>query len=188
MNSTAAHIVDIHARCLLDVAAESDELEAVQDDLETLASLLAQVPDFASFLASPYFSEQTRQDLVRKVFSGRSRPITINFLCTLLDHDRGAFLAGIVERYSQLYRIRRGCREVKVTVAQPMSEQQRENLSQELTGAMNAKVDLNVHVDPSIIGGIIIRYGDRMLDNSIRGRLARMLSRVANPQNTGKQL
>jgi F-type H+-transporting ATPase subunit delta len=188
MNSTAAHIIDIYACCLLDVAAESNELEAVQADLEALASLLTQVPDFASFLASPYFSEKTRQDLVRQVFPGRFQPITINFLCTLIDHDRGMFLAEIMERYSQLYRIRQGYREVKVTVAQPMSEQRRENLSQELTGAMNAKVDLNVHVDPSIIGGIIIRYGDRMLDNSIRGRLARMLSRVANPQNTGKQL
>jgi F-type H+-transporting ATPase subunit delta len=188
MNGTAAHITDIYARCLLDVAAESDELEAVQEDVETLGTLLAQVPDFASFLASPYFSEQTRRDLIRKVFSDKARSITVNFLYTLIDHNRGAFLADIVERCRQLYRVRQGRREVRVTVAQPMSESQCETLLQELAATMRTRVDLDVHVNPSIIGGIIIRYGDRMLDNSVRGRLVRMLSRLKNPQDAGRQL
>ena len=95
-----------------------------------------------------------------------------------MDHNRGRFLPEIIDRYTQLYRARCGYRTVTAVVARPLREDQRAKLSQDLAEAMHAKVDLDVRVDPSILGGVVLRYGDKMLDNSIRGRLSRTVSRI----------
>lgn len=179
---TAAHIADIYARSLLELAEQSRSVEAVANDLETVSMLLEQNPDFEAFLASPYFAEQTKRDLVRKVFTGKLQALTLNFLSVMIDHDRGMFLPAIIGRYRQLYRVYQGYRTVEVTVAQPMSDEQAEKLSRELAQALQAKVDLDVHVDPSIIGGVVIRYDDKMVDNSVKGRLARTVNQLLTPQ------
>ncbi len=70
-----------------------------------------------------------------------------------------------------------------VTVAQSLSREQLEKLTRDLAEAMHTKIDLEVRADPAILGGIVIRHGDQMLDNSVRGRLLRTVSQIANPQN-----
>ena len=64
-----------------------------------------------------------------------------------------------------------------------LDDPQIERLTQDLAEALHAPIDLEVQVDPSILGGIIIRHGDQMLDNSVRGRLLRTVRHVANPEN-----
>ena len=188
MNSgTAARVADIYARSLLDLARESRTVEAVAADLEAVSTLLAQQPDLEAFLASPYFAEQTKRDLIREVLTGRLQRMTVNFLSVLIDHNRGAILPRILERFRQLYRAYQGYETVSVTVAKSLSQEQFQKLSQELAEAMRAKIDLEVLVDPSILGGVIIRHADKMLDNSIRGRLIRTVSQVANPENRHKK-
>jgi len=71
-------------------------------------------------------------------------------------------------------------------VARTIGKEQMEKLARELAEALNAKVDLDVHVDSSVLGGIIIRYDEKMLDNSVRGRLARTVNQLTNPQKRQK--
>ncbi|MCU0914875.1 MAG: ATP synthase F1 subunit delta [Planctomycetes bacterium] len=183
----ATHLADLYAGSLLELARDSGVVEAVSADLETLATLLTREPGFEAFLASPYFAEQTKRDLVRQVFDGKLHRLTINFLCVAIDHNRGAVLPQMIERYRQLYRAHQGYEAVTVTVAQSLSPEQRDKLAQDLAQAMQAKIDMEVRVDPAILGGVIIRHGDQMLDNSIRGRLLRTVGRVANPENRYKR-
>jgi F-type H+-transporting ATPase subunit delta len=184
---TAAHVADIYARSLLDLAKEAQAVEAVAADLEAVSALLAQEPDLEAFLASPYFAEQTKRDVIRKVLTGKLHDLTLHFLCVMLDHSRGALLPGIIDRFRQLHRAYQGYEAVTVTVAQSLSQDQIDKLAQDLAQAMRGKIDLEVQVDPSILGGIIIRHGDKMLDNSVRGRLTRTVSQVANPENRYKK-
>jgi len=185
--ATATRIADIYARSLLDLAKEAQAVETIAADLETVAALLAQEPDLEAFLASPYFAEQTKRDVIRKVLTGRLHDLTLRFLCVMIDHGRGALLPGILERFRQLHRAYQGYEAVMVTVAQGLSREQIDKLAQDLAQAMGAKIDLEVQVDPSLLGGIIIRHGDQMLDNSVRGRLTRTVSQVANPENRYKK-
>ncbi len=184
---TAIRIADIYAQSLLDLASQSQAVETVAADLDALSALVRQNADFPAFLASPYFTEQTRQDLVRGVFAGRLHRLTLNFLSVMIDHDRGGFLPEIVDRFQQLHRKYQGYQTVKVTVAQTMSQEQTEKLARDVAEALNAKIDLDVNVDPSIVGGVIIRFGEKMLDNSVKGRLTRLMGRIANPENRHKQ-
>ena len=184
---TAAHVADIYARSLLDLAKEAQDVETIAADLEAVSALLAQTPDLEAFLASPYFAEQTKRDVIRKVLTGKLNDLTLHFLCVMIDHSRGALLPGILDRFRQLHREYQGYETVTVTVAQSVSQEQIDRLVQDLAQAMQAKIDLEVQVDPSILGGIIIRHGDQMLDNSVRGRLLHTVSRVANPENRYKK-
>ncbi len=184
---TATYLADLYARSLLDLAREADAVEAIADDLETVTALLAQEPDFETFLASPYFAEQTKRDLIRKVLTGKLHDLTLRFLCVMIDHGRGALLPEILERFRQLHRAYQGYEAVTVTVARSLSQEQTDKLRQDLAQAIRAKIDLDVQVDPSILGGIIIRHADNMLDNSVRGRLLRTVRQVANPENRYKK-
>jgi F-type H+-transporting ATPase subunit delta len=182
MNSgTAAHVADIYARSLMDLARQSGLVEAVAADFDVISTLLSQNPDFEAFLASPYFGEQAKRELVRKILTGRLQRLTLNFLSVMIDHNRGGLLPAIIGRYRQLYRVYQGYQPVEVTVAQPMSPEQIEKLSQELADAMNTKIDLDVRTDPTILGGLVVRYGDKMVDNSVKGRLARTIHQLRNP-------
>lgn len=181
-NGTVTLIVEAYAQSLLDLADQSDVVDTVETDLETVATLLAREPAFQAFVASPYFAEQTKRDLVHKVFADKLHRLTLNFLFVAMDHNRGKLLREIIDRFTQVYRARRGYRTVTAVVAQPLREDQRAKLTKDLAEAMQATVDLDVRVDPSIIGGVILRYGDKMLDNSIRGRLARTVSRITHPE------
>jgi F-type H+-transporting ATPase subunit delta len=183
---TAAHIADIYARSLMDLAVQARLVEAVAADFDVVSTLLTQNPEFEAFLASPYFDEGTKRNLTRKILTGKLQPLTLNFLSVMIDHNRGRFLPAIIGRYRQLYRVYQGYHTVDVTVAQPMNEDEVGKLSRELAEAMNAKIDLNVHVDGAILGGLIIRYGDKMVDNSVKGRLGRTINQLLNPKTRQK--
>ncbi len=183
---TAAHIADIYARALMDLATQGKLVEAVAADLDTISTLLTQNPDFEAFLASPYFDEKTKRDLVRHILTGKLQGLTLNFLLVMIDHNRGRFLPEIIGRYGQFYRLYQGYQPVDVTVAQPISKEEVEKLSKELAEAMNTKIDLDIHIDPAILGGLIIRYGDKMVDNSVKGRLTRTVNQLLNPQKRQK--
>ncbi len=184
---TATHVADIYARSLLDLAQEAHAVESTAADLEAVAVLLAQEPDLETFLASPYFAEQTKRDVIRKVLTGKLRDLTLRFLYVMIDHGRGTLLPEILARFRQLHREYQGYEAVTVTVAQGLSQEQIDKLARDLSQAMRVKIDLEVQVDPSILGGIIIRHGDQMLDNSVRGRLLRTVRQVANPENRYKK-
>jgi F-type H+-transporting ATPase subunit delta len=183
---TAARVADIYAQTLLDLAQQAQAVESLAAELDVLSTLLAQDPQFGAFLASPYFAEQTKQNLLHKVFQDKLSRLTLNFLLVIIDHDRGALLPDIVARFQQLYRAYQGYQPVNVTVARALSHEQTEKLSRDVAAALNGKVDLDVSVDPSLLGGIIIRYGEKMLDNSVRGRLTRTVYQLTNPQRRQK--
>lgn len=183
---TAARVAGIYAQTLLDLAKEAQTVGPVAADLDTLSTLLARDPSFGTFLASPYFSEENKKDLLRKVFAGNLQRLTLNFLLVMIDHGRGALLPLIVNRFTQLHRVYQGYETVEVTVAKPLDPPQQEKLLHDLAEALKTKVDLDVHVDPAILGGVIIRYDENMLDNSIRGRLARTVDQLTNPQTRQK--
>lgn len=187
-SGVAARIVETYAQSLLDLAKESAIIDAVEEDVEAVAALLEREPSFQAFLASPYFAEQSKRDLVRKILAGRLNDLTLNFLSVLIDHDRGALLPEIIDRYTQLYRVHRGYQTVTAIVSHPLREDQKARLAEDLAAAMHVKVDLDVHVDASILGGVIFRHGDRMLDNSVRGRLVRTVERITHPERRQQTL
>jgi F-type H+-transporting ATPase subunit delta len=183
----AVRIADIYARSLADVAQGAAGGDAVEGDLELLSAVMAHEPQFWDFLVSPYFSESAKQDMVRKVFEGKMDPITLNFLLVVVSHHREAVMDQMIRRYRELNQTRHGLQTVRATVARPLGDEQRAGLLRNLTEALKAEVELDVRVDPSIIGGIVFHYAGQKVDNSIRSRLHRVVGEIARLQVEHKE-
>ena len=180
-------IAEVYARCLLELmTASPDGGRAVERDLDMLAAVCDREPRFGTFLISPYFSHSAKQEMVHSVFGGKVDRMTLNFLNAVIDHRREAVLPQMIDRCRRLSRARRGHQTVKVTVAENLSAEEQARLSNDLATALNAQVELDVHVDPSIVGGVVIRYADRKVDNSIRGRLHHVLGEIRRLQQRHK--
>ena len=186
-DSMADRVAEIYARPLLELAADEHVIDGVRDDLDVLSAVLTKENSFASFLVSPYFAQGAKAEFVQKVFAGRLKDLTVNFLLVVIKHDRETFLPQIIAKYGRLCSAHQGCQLVKATVASPMSVERLERLLADLVSALNCRVELQLCVDPSIIGGVIIRYADKLVDNSVRGRIHRIVADIADPQKRQKR-
>jgi F-type H+-transporting ATPase subunit delta len=177
MASSSRHIVhEIYSDVLFQLAEEAGQVEQVLGDLAAVAGLLRDESDFMKLLTSDKLEEKEKTAAVRRVFGGRVSSLTIDFICVLVRRNRIGFLVGITDRYEVLADSLKNCRLVEVTLAKPVSEEQMEQIRQQVKDAIRAEVKLKVSIDPDILGGIILRQGDIMIDNSVRTVLDRTVN------------
>ena len=180
MNDISNYLGDIYARTLFSLADESKTTADVKNDLDAFWGVVASEKDFAALIASPCFYTDYKEQLVGRVFSGRLSELTMNFLMVVIRHDRAKFLSQIISKYNELWEDQQGCRSVRATVSRAMNEDEIVKLSLDIAAAMSRKVRLDVVVDPSIVGGIIIRYSDKVVDNTVKNRLQRAVNAITS--------
>lgn len=174
MISTAIRLREIYAQSLFELADRQQGVDTVSSDLNILAGIIGQEKDFIKLLDSPYFSTDYKEQLVRRLLSGVAANLTLDFLMVVIRHGRARLLTDIIGRYAELWDAYHGYYHVKVTVPRALEDGQAKELSDDIAAAMNSppgRVKLQVAVDPDIIGGAIIRCGDKVIDNSIRNRI-----------------
>ena len=162
---------EIYSEVLFELAEESGGVETVLEDLGCVAEVLTNEPEFASILSSHAIKGDEKSRIVRRVFGGKVADLTLNFLSVLARRNRMAFLTGISSKYEMLVDICRQRTFVEVTMASQPEEEEIVKLKSDLSKAINGEVKLAVQVDPEIIGGIIIRKGDKVIDNSVKKAL-----------------
>jgi F-type H+-transporting ATPase subunit delta len=171
MISTAIRLREIYAQSLFELADRQQGVDTVSSDLNILAGIIGQEKDFIKLLDSPYFSTDYKEQLVRRLLSGVAANLTLDFLMVVIRHGRARLLTDIIGRYGELWDAYHGYYHVKVTVPRALEDGQAKELSDDIAAAMNSNVKLEVAVEPEIIGGAIIRCGDKVIDNSIRSRI-----------------
>jgi F-type H+-transporting ATPase subunit delta len=177
MASPSRHIVnEIYSDVLFQLAEEAGQVEQVLGDLAAVAGVLRDEPDFTKLLMSDKLKETEKAAVIRRVFGDRISGLTIDFLCVIARRNRVGFLVGIADRYEVLADSLKNCRLVEVTLAKSISEEQLEQLRQKIKDAIRAEVKLKVNIDPEILGGVILRQGDIMIDNSVRTVLSRTVN------------
>ena len=167
-----------YAQVLYELACESRSTDAAKDDLELLADITKSEKDFIRFMDSPYFTRSCKVEAVNKVLAGKISELTMNFLMVLIRHNRIRLLPEIIARYGQIWDENNGYLPVKVTVSRPLDKAETEELAASIGAAVGSIARLEVKVNPDIIGGAVIRYGDRVIDNTIRGRLQTALKTI----------
>ena len=187
MAKSARHIIhEIYSDVMFELAQESDLLNTVTEDLEAVVSVLEDEPEFLSLLTLGHLKETEKGEMIRRVFKGRIDDLTLDFLCVLAKRNRMGFLHGINESYQNLLDEHKNRHRIEVTLAKEPTDEQIEKLKQDLADAINAEIKMSVEVDPSILGGIIIRKGDLMIDNSARSILDRTVSAVMKQSKNKK--
>ncbi len=169
----------VYAEALFRLSQEEQCEQAVYEELNAAADLLAQYPDFTALLSVPHLGAQEKVDVLRKVI-GDGTGMTENFLCLLVEKHRINRIAEIRNAFNALYYEAFSITEVFVTSAEPLSKQQRRTLCEKLETKLAKKIKLIESVDASILGGMIVQYGDTRMDNSLRTRMREMSDRLKN--------
>jgi F-type H+-transporting ATPase subunit delta len=164
-------LAEIYASTLFDLGRESEMADTVKYNLDALAEVIASENDFWTLLGSPYFSDEYKEQLLRKILSGKIADLTMDFLMVVIRHDRLMLLQHIIEKYNELWDHSNGYCSVKVTVSHAMTDDEVKAMSDDIATSLNSKIRLAIAVEPAIIGGASIRYDDMIIDNTVRNRL-----------------
>ena len=140
--------------------------------------MIASDPSIGAFLQTPNVDLAAKKKALRSAFTGRVHPMVLNFILVVLEKRRQRLLGAIAEEYNGLLDEKLGRLHVQVTLAHAADEATERKFAQELSRILGRTAIPHITVDPNIIGGIVVRFGDRILDGSLRRRLAGMRSRL----------
>jgi F-type H+-transporting ATPase subunit delta len=167
-----------YARALLELANESQKAPAIGEELRDVRQIVDSMPDLRQLLADPAISRGERGKLLSDAFAGQVSPLLMNFIHVLSDKGRLAELSAIAGAYDDLLDDLFGKVEVDVTVAQRLSDEQLEGVRQRVGAALKKDAVIHQYVDESIIGGIILRVQDQLIDGSVRTQLKQIKEKI----------
>jgi F-type H+-transporting ATPase subunit delta len=171
----AAGLAERYATALFDLADERKALDAVADDLRALRTLLQESADLRRLVGSPVLSREEQGRAVGAVADAASlSALTRNFLGLLARNRRLFALPEMIQSYLRELAHRRGEVTAQVLTAQALSAAQREAVDAQLRKAVGGKVAVEVQVDPSLLGGLVVKLGSRMVDASLKSKLHRL--------------
>jgi F-type H+-transporting ATPase subunit delta len=171
-------LAQVYGRSLFEVAREHGRLDELREQIGQFADALDQNRQLAVFFFSPYFSSTEKQEALGGLLDGADE-ILLNFLGLLIENHRMPVIFRIRQEYERLWDEENRTLPVQITSAIALDEATTESLGRTIGERAGRKVTLAAHVDPDILGGIIVRVGNSILDASIRTRLEQLRRQVA---------
>ena len=170
-------IAAVYARSLFEAADDEGKLDEVRDQLSAFADALDGDHDMQVFFFSPYFSTQEKKEGLHKTISG-AEPIFLNFLELMLENHRMPAIFRIRRGYEALWEERNKLLPVHVTSAVELDEETVRGIGDRIAEQTGQRVELSSTVARDILGGIVVRVGNQVLDASIRNRLESLRKQV----------
>jgi F-type H+-transporting ATPase subunit delta len=171
-------IAQVYARALFEVAKEHGVLDQVREQLGQFADAVHENRDFAIFFFSPYFSTVEKKQGLERAIDG-AEPTFLNFLEALLERHRMPAIFRIRARFDELWEEEHRRLPVQVTSAVALDESIVKEIGERIGEQTDYEVELSSQVDPDILGGIVLRVGNFILDASIKNRLDQLRKQVA---------
>jgi F-type H+-transporting ATPase subunit delta len=172
-------IAQVYARSLFEVAEELGLLDAIREQLAQFADALGENREMATFFFSPYFSTEEKKDALHRVVEGAEETF-MSFLETLVERHRMPAIFRIRARYEAMWDDANQLLPVQVTSAVELDDQTVQNIGERIGEQMGRKVELSSSVDSGILGGIVLRVGNFILDASIRNQLNQLRKELAH--------
>ncbi|MBR3723555.1 MAG: ATP synthase F1 subunit delta [Selenomonadaceae bacterium] len=160
-----------YAGAMFELAKEEGKLEAYGKDLKKVKSEFFSVPGVREFFANPQVEQKAKKELITKVCSGEVATKVYHFLMLLADKRRIAIFPEIEDMYQSLSNQARGVYTADVWYVKKLSSGDEKSLRNKLEKVTGKKITLRLHEDKSLIGGLVVKIGDRRIDGSIAGRL-----------------
>jgi F-type H+-transporting ATPase subunit delta len=170
-------IAVVYARSLFEVAHEQDKLDVIREQLGAFSDALSEDRDLQVFFFSPYFATKEKQDGLERVVSDAD-PVILNFLKLLIEKHRMPVLFRIRQNYDAMWEEENKLLPVHITSAVELDKAIVEQLGDRISEQTDRKVELSATVDPEILGGIVVRVGNSVLDASVRNRLEQLRKQV----------
>lgn len=169
-----------YARALFDLAREQGRLDAVASDLAGLARLGEHREDYEALVGAHALTQDQRRSLWRGMLEGRADPLTLRFALFLVHKNRAGLLAEIIREFRALYLQAQGIVAVDIVSARPLPEDQRRTVSERMEKKLGRKVEATLTVDPSLLGGFLVRADDTVYDYSVHHQLEQLHRRLVS--------
>lgn len=167
-----------YATALFELGEKTGEHEAFTRAFASVNALIGSDPRIRDFLHSPMIALDVKKQVLRGALSARLPRLFMNFLLVLLDKRRHRLLPAIAAEYDQMLDERLGRLNVSVTLAREPDAEALGEMTDQLSKALDKSVIAHVRIEPEIMGGIIVRYGDHVMDGSLRRRLLYLRGRM----------
>ena len=171
-------IAQVYARSLFEVARDQDKLDRIREQLDQFADALEADRDLQVFFFSPYFSTQEKQEGLRRAVSGADE-VLVNFLELLIENHRMPVIFRVRRAFDGLWEEENRLLPVSVTSAVELDEATVRQIGDRISQQTGRRVELSAHVEPDILGGIVVQVGNAVLDASVRNRLEQLRRSVA---------
>ena len=167
-----------YAETLFELASRNESIQEYGDALGMVAGLLEDDSRFRTFVETPRIDDETKKDVIRKVFRDKVPKQVMNFVLITIDKRRQTLLREISAEYLLLLDDHLGREHVEVTVARPLDDTTENVVSERLSKMLGKQAIPHIRVKPEILGGLIVRTGDMIYDGSVRRRLEDLRRRL----------
>lgn len=164
----------VYAQAFFELCAENGDecLKNTLPELSELNRIFDENPEFIKLMGTPTVPQDEKISMIKDIIkAGNVSEYTGNLLCVLAERGRENCFAGVVKSFRELYNERFKLAEIIVTSAKPLSDKLKENIAQKMSQIIGKTITIREKVDETIIGGIIIDYGSRRYDGSVKARL-----------------
>jgi F-type H+-transporting ATPase subunit delta len=168
-----------YAKAILDIAQTSGTADAVNNDMKSIVNAVAESAELKDFLTSPIIKMDVKKSALSEIFSNIQKETTSLFHL-LFENKRFEILESIAKQYNNLYDESNGIEVAKVTTAFPITPELEAKVLAKISEFSNKKITIVNIVDPTIIGGFILRVGDQQYNASVANKLSELKREFAN--------
>ena len=173
--SSRDHIADRYASALYELSSEGKCIDEVLKDLLMIENYIKQNKDLNLLIKSPLIISNEKLSILQKILPDHSTNIlTSNFIKVISNNKRINFLSEIISRYETINARKRGNVIADITSAEELSDQQRNEIKDQLRSILGEKLSLNFNIDDKIIGGLIVKVGSKMIDSSLDSKINKL--------------
>lgn len=175
-----------YAKATLNLAKEKGLAEEINNDMLLIDNTIEENDDLLIMLKSPIIKSKVKKSALTEIFHKNVNSITLGVINLLIENKRLALLPLVVKEYTVIYEFLKGIEVAHVISAVPLTKELEKKLLNKLKGIVGKEITLKNKVDPSIVGGFILRVGDKQYDSSISNRLSTLLTRFEDNQYISK--
>lgn len=174
----ASIVSERYAQSLYEVAKEDGKAQPILSELQVVREAFADNPDLMKVLNTPSIGLPEKKNILDQVFGGRIDPFLLNFLMLITEKRRIGLLHDMADAYKQQLYLEEGICEVRAITAAPLSAELAEKLQNKMCAVTGKKVVLETRVDPTILGGIVVKVDNRQIDTSVKTKLSELAQQL----------
>lgn len=179
MHPRMTALAKTYAQALLDNVPDNDRAEDLADELDAMVRLLDDIEGFETLLTQAMLTRAQRDVLVRRVFSGRISEPAEAFVTVLGRRNRLLLMRPAAGQFRKLLNVRKGLLEVHATTSAPLDAKRHAEITRMLSEQLDSEVILIDHVDEDMLGGVVVRVGDRVYNASLATSIDKLSNRLA---------